>query len=176
MRILIDTREQKPFSFDAFPGATTETATLAAGDYSLPGFEDRAAVERKSLDDLIGCLMGSNRDRFERELARTRHYDLFAVVVEASLDDLARGHYKSQMKAHSAAQSLFAFQVRYRLSIVWAGNRHRAEYCTFSLLEKYLREIGERYKLAVKHQEDLTHEPKTNGARAHQEHRAAGNG
>jgi ERCC4-type nuclease len=51
----------------------------------LPGFEDRAAVERKELNDLISCLMNGNRGRFEKELARGRHYDLFAVVVEASL-------------------------------------------------------------------------------------------
>jgi DNA excision repair protein ERCC-4 len=153
IKILIDTREQRPFSFDAFPGATIETATLPAGDYSLPGFEDRVSIERKSLEDLIACLMGSNRDRFERELARARHYDLFAVVVEASLDDLAHGRYQSQMKAHSAAQSILTFQVRYRLSIVWAGNRNRAEYVTYWLLSKYLREIGERYKLATKAQE-----------------------
>jgi len=68
------------------------------GDYSLPGFEDRAAIERKSLNDLIGCLMGSNRQRFERELARGRHYDLFAVVVEASLADVSQGRYRSDMK------------------------------------------------------------------------------
>jgi DNA excision repair protein ERCC-4 len=149
MRILIDTREQAPFTFDAFPGTTTETATLPAGDYSLPGFTDRVSIEKKELNDLVGCLMGSNRDRFEKELIKGRAYDLFVVVVEASLDDLANGRYKSQMKAHSAAQSIFAFQVRYRLSIVWAGNRNRAEYVTYGLLSKYLREIGERYKLAI---------------------------
>ena len=84
MRILIDTREQAPFTFQGYD-VDPETATLLVGDYSLPGFQDRAAVERKSLNDLIGCLMGKDRERFERELARGRHYDLFAVVVEASL-------------------------------------------------------------------------------------------
>jgi DNA excision repair protein ERCC-4 len=153
MRILIDTREQKPFDFSAFPGATTESVVLPCGDYSLKGFEDRAAIERKSLDDLISCLMGSNRDRFERELARARRYELFCVVVEASLDDLAHGRYQSQMKAHSAAQSLFTFMVRYQVSIIWADNRSRAEYVTYSLLEKYLREIEQRFKQATKAQE-----------------------
>jgi DNA excision repair protein ERCC-4 len=123
------------------------------GDYSLPGFEDRVAVERKALEDLISCLMGSNRDRFERELYRGRHYDLFAVVVEATLSDVLRGHYRSGMKAHAALQSLIAFQVRYRVPFVWAGNRNGAEYITYSLLSKYLREIGERFKQATKVQE-----------------------
>lgn len=81
MRIIIDSREQTPFIFKGYD-VTQETAALPVGDYSLPGFEDRAAIERKALEDLISCLMGSNRERFERELARGRPLDLFVVVVE----------------------------------------------------------------------------------------------
>ena len=64
MRILIDTREQAPFTFQGYE-VDPEPATLPCGDYSLPGFEDRAAVERKKLNDLVGCLVGKDRDRFE---------------------------------------------------------------------------------------------------------------
>jgi DNA excision repair protein ERCC-4 len=149
LKILIDTREQAPYSFVDYE-ARTEPAALPVGDYSIPGFVDRVAIERKSLGDLMGCLMGGNRDRFERELAKARHYDLFAVVVEASLDDVRRGKYRSEMKPHAAMQSLCAFQVRYRVAFVWAGDRRGAEYVTYSLLAKYLREIEERYKQAVK--------------------------
>ena len=98
--------------------------------------------------------MNSNRDRFERELARARHYDLFAVAVEANLADVSQGRYRSEMKPQAALQSIVTFQVRYRTPFVWAGNRAGAEYMTYSLLSKYLREIGERYKLAVKSQEE----------------------
>jgi ERCC4-type nuclease len=149
LKILIDTREQAPYTFVDFK-AQTEPAALPVGDYSLPGFVDRVAIERKSLGDLVGCLMGGNRERFERELAKARHYELFAVVVEAALDDVRRGKYRSEMKPHAALQSLCAFQVRYRAAIVWAGDRRGAEYVTYSLLAKYLREIEERYKQAVK--------------------------
>jgi ERCC4-type nuclease len=152
MRILIDTREQAPFTFKGYD-VDPETATLPVGDYSLPGFEDRAAIERKSLNDLIGCLMGKDRERFERELARGRHYDLFAVVVEASLADVSQGRYQSVMKPQAALQSIITFQVRYRVPFVWAGNRTGAEYITYGLLSKYLREIEERYNLAVKTQD-----------------------
>jgi len=146
---LIDSREQLPFSFSKYE-VTTEVVTLPVGDYSLPGFTDRVAIERKALEDLVSCLMGSNRERFERELYRGRHYDLFAVVVESTLADVSRGRYRSEMKAHAALQSIIAFQVRYRVPFVWAGNREGAEYITHSLLSKYLREIGERYKQATK--------------------------
>jgi DNA excision repair protein ERCC-4 len=49
--------------------------------------------------------------------------DVFAVVVEASLNDILRGRYKSDMKAHAAMQSLMAFTVRYGTSFVWSGSR-----------------------------------------------------
>ena len=141
-----------PFSFQGYE-VETEVVGLPVGDYSLPGFTDRVAVERKELGDLIACLMDGNRDRFERELAKARHYDLFAVVVEAPLSAVSQGRFKSEMKAHAALQSIITFQVRYRVPFVWAGNRAGAEYCTFWFLSKYLREIGERYKLAAKTQE-----------------------
>jgi len=152
MRILVDTREQAPFAFKGYE-VEPKTATLPVGDYSLPGFQDRAAVERKSLNDLIGCLMGKDRERFERELARGRHYDLFAVVIEASLANVSQGRYRSDMKPQAALQSLVAFQVRYRSPFVWAGNREGAEYVTFSLLSKYLYELERRFKQATKAQE-----------------------
>jgi DNA excision repair protein ERCC-4 len=152
MRILIDTREQLPFSFTRFPGVETERTTLPAGDYSLPGFEDRIAIERKELNDLIACMMNGNRDRFERELSKLRFYDLAAVMIESSLDDVSKGRYRSEMKAHVALQSIFAFQVRYRVPFVWAGNRAGAEYVTYSLLEKYLAEIQKRFEMASKAQ------------------------
>jgi DNA excision repair protein ERCC-4 len=149
MRILVDTREHSPFSFRGYE-VRPEPATLPTGDYSLPGFEDRAAIERKSLDDLISCLMGNNRERFERELTRGRRYELFAIVVEAALSDVSRGNYKSEMKPHAAMQSIIAFQVRYGVPFLWCENRAGAEYYTYWLLSKYLREIEERYRLAMK--------------------------
>jgi len=152
MIILVDSREQAPFTFRAYQ-ADPERATLPVGDYSLPGFQDRVSIERKRLEDLVGCLMGSSRSRFERELYRGRHYDLFAVVVEANLSDVSQARYRSDMKPQAALQSIITFQVRYRVPFVWCGNRAGAEYMTYGLLSKYLRAIGERYKLAVKGQE-----------------------
>jgi len=152
MRILVDSREQNPFLFEGYQ-AVPETATLTIGDYSLPGFADRVAIERKELNDLISCLMNGNRERFEKELARGRHFELFAVVVEASLADVSQGRYRSEMKPHSALQSIITFQVRYRVPFVWAGNRAGAEYYTYWTLAKCLREIEERFKKATKGQD-----------------------
>lgn len=70
MIVVCDTREQKPYSFEKWPDVEVQRGTLQAGDYSISEYEDMVAVERKSLDDLIGCLMAGNRERFERKLSR----------------------------------------------------------------------------------------------------------
>jgi ERCC4-type nuclease len=102
MQIITDTREQAPYSFSRWPGAIITRAILHSGYYSLQGFQDRVSIERKSLDDLVDCLLGDNRVLFERILVRLRSYRLSAVVIEANLQDLARGRYQSQMKPKSA--------------------------------------------------------------------------
>lgn len=149
MQIIRDTREQAPFTFERHE-CVVQPGTLATGDYSLAGLEDRCAVERKSLDDLLGCLTGEGRDRFERELARARGLDAFAVVVEASFQDMAEGRYRSKMKPHAALQSVLAFQVRYGVPFIWAGTRAGAEYATYHFLRHYLREASARYENIVK--------------------------
>jgi len=149
MKIIRDTREQAPFTFGGYD-CEVEAGTLTTGDYSLAGLADRCAVERKSLDDLLGCLTGEGRERFERELARAAGLDCFAVVVEASMQDMAEGRYRSKMKPHAALQSVLAFTVRYGVPFIWAGTRAGAEYATFHFLRHYLREASTRYESIIK--------------------------
>ena len=149
MKIIRDTREQAPFIFAGYD-CEVQAGTLTTGDYSLAGLVDRCAVERKNLDDLLGCLMGSGRERFERELARASGLGCFAVVVEASFQDMAEGRYRSRMKPHAALQSVLAFQVRYGCPFIWCGSRAGAEYATFHFLRHYLREAQERLRAVLK--------------------------
>lgn len=80
LTIKIDSREQQPYKF-AMP---CEVGKLDAGDYSITGLEDYIAIERKTIDDLIGCLT-TGRERFEKELYRAQTLDYFALIVEATL-------------------------------------------------------------------------------------------
>ena len=137
--ISIDSREQLPYRFQT----ESETATLKTGDYSLKGAAHLVAIERKTLDDLIGSLT-TGRDRFERELHRGRALDYFALVVEASLSALARGSYVSAMKPKAAIQSLLAFSIRYNLPVFFVENRRFGARITEGLLLKYARELEKR--------------------------------
>jgi hypothetical protein len=136
--ILADSREQRPFAFAGYP-ATVETATLAAGDYSLRGFGSRIALERKTLDDLIGCL-SRDRERFTRELARLRGHDFAAVIVESPLVELRQHRYLSAMDAGAAWQSCLALSQRYRVPFWFCAGREDAEATTFHLLRHYARD------------------------------------
>jgi DNA excision repair protein ERCC-4 len=146
LTIIVDSREQAPFSF---PGHRTARAALQAGDYSVFGLEHVVAVERKSLDDLLGCLT-TGRDRFERELMKARPYRFFAVVCEAPLSRILDGDYQSGMEREAAFQSVMTFSVRYRLPFFFARNRAEAERIALSLLLKAARESFKEFSGIVK--------------------------
>jgi len=138
LRIIQDSREQAPFRFEGFP-AVVETGALEAGDYSLAGFERRVAVERKSIQDLVGCLTGE-RPRFERELQRLKAMDAAAVVVEQPQSVLRLGHYRSAMPAESAWQSVIAFSMRFRVPFWFCDSRADAERVAFDFLRHFHRD------------------------------------
>lgn len=131
--VAIDSREQKPYRF-----ARSEVRTLASGDYSLLGLEDRIAIERKTKEDAYASL-GQGRARFERELERLSHLDYAAVVVETSLPDFLRAPAFSRMHPKAAAGSIVAWSVKYRVCVFFAGDRLHGNALTRQLLEKYLR-------------------------------------
>jgi len=143
--IITDSREQLPYNFQGYDVQVVR-AGLPAGDYSLKGCENVAAIERKTIDDLIGCLT-KGRGRFEKELNRLRPYTLAVVVVEASLEEVAHGKYTSKMSAQAALQSIFAMQVRYGIPFMFCGSRRGGEYATHGLLSKYAREIIKQYEV-----------------------------
>lgn len=146
MKIIIDSREQLPFAFcgEHYQDVTVSREALPVGDYSLAGLTDRAAIERKSLDDLVQCL-GRERGRFERELLRAASLEMFCVVIESSWQELAQGQYRSRLNPRAACQSICAFMARRGIAFFFAGSRTAAEYVTYSLLQKYLE--GSRKRL-----------------------------
>ena len=147
MRIVVDTREQTPLDFGRYDCEVVRDS-LTTGDYGIAGLESLAAIERKSEEDLLACLT-RERPRFERELARARGMELFAVVAETTWERLARGQYRSQMKPHACLQSILAFQVRYGVPFYLVGSHDAAAYCTYHLLARYVAEQKNRLKAVL---------------------------
>ena len=83
MTVLIDTREQRPWSFP--PDIATEIATIQTGDYALKGDEKNFAIERKSADDFIGTI-SVGWHRFCREINRMDAAGFAAKVIIVETD------------------------------------------------------------------------------------------
>jgi ERCC4-type nuclease len=110
--LVVDTREQTPLTFCHLPAIA---GTLGSGDYSIRGWEERFAIERKSLSDLAGSLT-RERDRFGRECHRLRGFDFSRLLVVGDASDLGR---VCKADPRSLLSSLSAFEVRYSLPVVW---------------------------------------------------------
>jgi DNA excision repair protein ERCC-4 len=122
--LVIDTREQEPYSFDPKLVAPVRRA-LPAGDYSIAGLERDVAVERKTLDDFVGTVIRA-RDRFHRELAKLGEYHRACVVVEGTLADLLTGKYTSRAHPESIFGSALAITVDYGVPVFFCSNRQAA--------------------------------------------------
>ncbi len=131
--VVIDTREQLPYRF---PRSVVQT--LQSGDYSLVGYEDWVAIERKTKSDAYSSL-GRDRPRFEREMERLAELDYAAVVLEVSLREFLVAPYHSCLNPRAAVNTLLAWSIKYDVHVFFAGSRECGNAITLRLLEKYHR-------------------------------------
>lgn len=96
LEILIDTREQKPLSFDF----SSKSSKLSFGDYTLSGDHyNYTFVDRKSGNDFCGTMVGKNLERFRRELKLTQDMDSYMfVVIESSVSKIIKWQKKFKRK------------------------------------------------------------------------------
>ena len=113
-RLLVDTREQTPLTFEHLPSAP---AALQSGDYSVRGLEDVFAVERKSLADLVGSLK-SGRDRFMRELHRLRGFSFARLLVVGTMQELYTMSQRGRVNLDQVEHSLLSIEQRYHVPVV----------------------------------------------------------
>jgi ERCC4-type nuclease len=125
--IVIDTREQEPYSFDSRLVAAVRRA-LPAGDYSIEGLEERVAVERKSLDDFVSTVIHA-RPRFREELRKFARYRAACVVVEAGVADVLLQRYRGEAHPNAVIGSALSIILDFGVPVFFCGNRQAA--CQF---------------------------------------------
>lgn len=168
--IVIDSAEQHPFTFAGIhadsdrknrllrfvPGLNIIRQCLgrhpdSLGDYSIEGFVGRVHVERKSMEDAHGTLLGwpdtdgkSRRERFEQELANLANCECAAVVVECSFGQLVAQapEYDAGRKTKACNQkilerSVIAYQQDYQVPWLFCDDRRAAELVTFFFLDRF---------------------------------------
>lgn len=120
--ILIDTREQSPWTFE---GAQTMRSALPAGDYSIDGLTDAIAIERKSLQDWVNTII-HNRERFHKECVKLANMPHVCIIIESALSDVKLHHYKSRAKPGSVLAIGEGIEKKFRIPVIWGGNRYGA--------------------------------------------------
>lgn len=118
--VIIDTREQTPWVFSE--RVTTIRDALPTGDYSLVGARNLVTIERKTLNDFVGTVIGA-RKRFTAELERMQAFPYRLIVVEGSLEDILRGRYTSKASPTSVLATAISLHVNWKTPVLYAGSR-----------------------------------------------------
>jgi ERCC4-type nuclease len=137
--IVVDSREQAPLTFHTLQAVV---GSLQTGDYSVAGLEHLFAIERKSVADLVGCCMGQNRDRFERELHRLRGFRFKRSLIVGVRAEVDQHRYRSGISPQSVLHTLAAFEVRYEVPVVWEPDTEAAARRIESWAVWFAREVA----------------------------------
>jgi len=115
--VVVDSREKRPVRFEG-----SICKKLQVGDYSLSGYEDCIAVERKSFDDLYGCLTLRLKDFQQqlRALALLRHG---CLLVESTPDNILIGHFRCKLPGRVALMRLLSLARKAGNVPVWFAGR-----------------------------------------------------
>ena len=134
--ILIDTREKKPFLFESYD-VTTMRQKLDTGDYSIEGYNDGFAIERKAKDDFLRSI-SHERERFKEELERAISFDIpMAIVVEAPWVEFRNGNYRRKVPVSSVEGTVKSWKNRYNIEWYFEENRSAAQRKTLELLSEW---------------------------------------
>ena len=133
--VLVDTREQNPFSFTRFEGwfAGTEQKALKLGDYSIAGLEDHCVVERKDISDLVGSLT-TDRTIFVDRLRRMAGYTHRLLVITGPLSVVKSPYAHYAASPNRITQSLIAILAGLRVPFLCTETHELGEEIVASYL------------------------------------------
>ena len=133
--LVIDTREQHPL-FKRTKGLISTVDTLQHGDYSIKGFEDKFAVERKQTSDFFSYI-GSERKRTKSKLENLKHLDFASLVIEATEDDLYAPQMFSKLTREHVRGFFASLNIRYGVHLYCSRSR--------SAIERYILDRAIKY-------------------------------
>ena len=179
--ILIDKQEKSPWDFSGLrarsfidkdmreylPRTERRFLGIGMGDYSLEGYEGRVGIERKSMVDWQGTLLGwrheseagewtvdiDRRARFKRELGNLAAMECKAVIVEASFGEcLTQSPSWGKRTAGENAKYLHATYIAWQSEFpgvpwIFCDDKEMAAITAFRMMEQFwARHAGERRK------------------------------
>jgi len=140
IKIVVDTREQNPlWKKDVI------SKKLDVGDYSIEGFEDQIAIERKSLTDLFGTL-GKGHRRFNKEIERSKGLEYFAIVIDGTVTNCLLKDFKganySRMKGFVILAILMSLHMKHNIPFFFTNGRSESKRIIKELFNAFYRKKG----------------------------------
>tara|TARA_R110000803_G_scaffold25281_2_gene60364 strand:+ start:3683 stop:4081 length:399 start_codon:yes stop_codon:yes gene_type:complete len=126
---------------------------MSTGDYSIVGYEDEIAIERKELGDLYGC-MGHDRTRFGKQILRLSKYNYSVMMIESSWENLLKGHSHSRLNPYTIYNTVISWSQKYP-NIHWHfwESKQKCAQVTFDILHRFWKERNDKSVLAARARE-----------------------
>jgi hypothetical protein len=142
MQIVVDTREQKPL----WKGKECKRMTMDCGDYTTEKLFNTFHIERKSLEDLYGTILGGHI-RFRKEHIRAQSNNIgLSLYIEGTKKDFGAKRFKGGHKRQCAGATLVkiidSIESRWPLEVVWCGSRLKAKKMIYARLQKEERRVA----------------------------------
>ena len=148
--VIVDTREQLPYTFDSIEIGgqrlivPTDFQTLQSGDYSIRGMENLVTIERKSVSDFYGSIT-TGRSRLESEFERMEAMQFSAIIVEGRLESVLEPMLHGRKITSQAIRATVAsWSVKYQTRWLFVASRVYGELMTFELLKQFHRHGTEK--------------------------------
>lgn len=132
--VLEDTRQQAALPWPT--GVEVVRRTLKTGDFSTLALLDIAAIELKRDD--FAAAVGSDRDRFDREIERFDAFRFKAIVVA---DDVLNVYRKTAVHAHAILGSIASWYARHDVPTLFCGNDAGAARVIAGLLKRWEQRV-----------------------------------
>lgn len=136
MKYVIDTREKKPFDI---PNSVNKK--LDTGDYSVEGYENYIALERKGLPDLFHCLAGQDYKRFKDQLKRVSAMRYGALLVTSNYANISWGYLHSDLPGDEAQNRLIGLSMDYDIPMWLVGNVEEGTKLTLKFLTQAYKRV-----------------------------------
>lgn len=137
-RVVIDTREQHPYSFT---GSIKDT--LPWGDYTIDyegkRYQDEICIERKARVAELYQVTGRERSRWEKELEKLSKVPIKYVLCEFSYMDIVNKLPPGKVEPQSVYGSIAKWQVVYNIPFLFCENRTNARALLWKMFYEFVK-------------------------------------
>lgn len=143
--IIVDTREQKPWSFDHHAKANHK---LDTGDYSIEGLENTLAIERKrNVSEFANNITESRFPDVVERLSKIKYsFILFEFDMEHVMNFPIGSNIpkrlwnKIRISPAFLLKHILDLQLHHNIKIIFCGNSDNAEKVALSIMRKVYKE------------------------------------